>query len=79
MSELLRIKAQLSDQEAKWRKAYETVVRENELLRTRGGEALLAAQWRERYEVCVSQMRDLRLKLVFEWMYVCIGMPLKFE
>ena len=54
MSELLRIKVQLSDQEAKWRKAYETVVRENELLRTRGGEALLAAQWRERYEVCVS-------------------------
>ena len=26
-------------------------MKENELLRTRGGEAILALQWRERYEV----------------------------
>ena len=45
------MKASLAEQEAKWRKAFEKVVKENELLRTRGGEAMLAAQWRERYEV----------------------------
>ena len=45
------MKAQLSEQETKWRKAYEKVVKENELLRTRGGETVLAVQWRERYEV----------------------------
>ena len=50
-SELQRLKSQLSELELKWRKAYEKVVKENELLRTRGGEAMLAVQWRERYEV----------------------------
>ena len=50
-SEFQRLRLQLSEQEVKWRKAYENIVKENELLRTRGGEAILALQWRERYEV----------------------------
>jgi hypothetical protein len=51
------LKAQLSEQETKWRKAYEKVVKENELLRTRGGETVLAVQWRERYEVRALKIR----------------------
>lgn len=50
-SEFQRLRLQLGEQETKWRKAYENIVKENELLRTRGGEAILALQWRERYEV----------------------------
>lgn len=57
------MKRQLSDQEAKWRQAYEKIVKENELLRTRGSEAMLAAQWRERYEACIREKDDLSEKL----------------
>ena len=61
--ELQRLKGQLTEQEAKWRAAYEKVVKENELLRTRGGEAVLATQWRERYEACQREKDDLAEKL----------------
>lgn len=61
--ELARIKTQLGDQDAKWRQAYEKVVKENELLKTRGSEAILAAQWRERYEACQRDKDDLAEKL----------------
>ena len=61
--ELHRLKAQLTEQESKWRQAYEKVVKENELLRTRGGEAMLATQWRERYEACQREKDDLVEKL----------------
>jgi len=63
MDELQRMKRQLTDQEAKWRQVYEKVVKENELLRTRGSEAMLAAQWRERYEACIRERDDLSEKL----------------
>ena len=63
ISELKRVKAALSEQEGKWKAAYEKVVRENELLKARGGEALLAVQWRERYENCVRERNDLSEKL----------------
>jgi hypothetical protein len=63
------LKAQLSEQETKWRKAYEKVVKENELLRTRGGETVLAVQWRERYEV-----RALRV-CVYSGTEFCIVSP----
>ena len=63
MDELARIKNQLGDQDAKWRQAYEKVVKENELLKTRGSEAILAAQWRERYEACLRDKDDLAEKL----------------
>lgn len=46
--ELQRMKKELSDQEVKWRQAYEKIIKENELLRTKGGEAMVALQWRER-------------------------------
>jgi hypothetical protein len=63
MDELQRLKHQLSEQDAKWRQAYEKVVKENELLRTRGGEAVLATQWRERYESVLREKDDLAEKL----------------
>jgi hypothetical protein len=63
IDELHRLKAQLTEQESKWRQAYEKVVKENELLRTRGGEAMLATQWRERYEACQREKDDLAEKL----------------
>ena len=51
------------DTEAKWRVAYETVVRENEQLRNRGGDMLLANQWRERYDGLLRERDDLVDKL----------------
>ena len=59
MDERQRMKSQLAEQELKWRQAYEKVIKENEILRTRGGEAVLATQWRERYEVCLKEKEDL--------------------
>jgi hypothetical protein len=62
-----RLQSQLSSIEAKWKLAYEKLVRENESLRLSGGEALLAAQWRERYETTSKEKYDLQEKLkVFE-------------
>ena len=63
LDELQRMKKQIADQDTKWRQAYEKVVKENELLRTRGSEAILAAQWRERYEACIRERDDLSEKL----------------
>jgi hypothetical protein len=51
------------DSEAKWRSAYEKVVRENEQLRNRGGDVMLANQWRERYDGLVRERDDLLEKL----------------
>lgn len=68
-SEFHRLKAQLSEQETKWRKAYEKVVKENELLRTRGGETVLAVQWRERYEVRVRVRVRVRVLEVHVYVY----------
>jgi hypothetical protein len=53
----------LGDQDVKWRQAYEKVVKENEILRARGGEAILATQWRERYENSQREKDELAEKL----------------
>jgi hypothetical protein len=50
-------------EEDKWKAAYEKVTRENEVLRSQSGEALLANQWRERYEACLREKESLNEKL----------------
>lgn len=61
--EVSRLRATLAEQEAKWRQSYETIARENEVLRSKGGESLLATQWRGRYEACMKEKEELAEKL----------------
>ena len=61
--EINRLQSFLNEQELKWKTAYEKVVKENEILRNRGTEALLATQWRERYETCLKERDELSEKL----------------
>ena len=61
--EIQRLQVMLSEQDAKWKSAYEKVVKENELLRNRGSETLLATQWRERYESCMKERDEINEKL----------------
>ena len=55
-----RLTAQLASIESKWKLAYEKVVRDNEVMRHGGSEAMLAAQWRDRYEQTVKEKYDLQ-------------------
>lgn len=61
--ELSRLRASLAEQEAKWRQSFEAIARENEILRSKGGESLLATQWRGRYEACMKEKEELAEKL----------------
>lgn len=61
--ELRKYKAQLQDQESKWRTAFERAMKENEQLRTRGSEALIIAQLREQYESCLREKNELQEKV----------------
>ncbi len=61
--EIHRLKAQLEEQEARWRAACEKIAKENETLRNVGGEAVLATQWRVRYESCLREKEDLSERL----------------
>jgi hypothetical protein len=63
LDELNRMKLQLKEQEIKWRNAYEKVVKDNELIISRGSDAILATQWRERYENCMRDKNQLVEKL----------------
>jgi hypothetical protein len=63
VDELTRLKDSVKEQEAQWRSSYEKVNRENEALRSKGGEALVATQWRGRYEACMREKEDLAEKL----------------
>lgn len=47
----------------KWVKAYESLSRENEQLRTQSGDTLLIKKWQERYEECLKEKEDLLAKL----------------
>ena len=58
-----RLAAQLASIESKWKLAYEKVVRDNELMRHGGSEAMLAAQWRDRYEQVTKEKYDLQERL----------------
>jgi len=61
--EIQRMKTAYSEQESLWRLSYDKVLKENEVLRTKGGETLLAMQWRNRYESCLKEKDDLVEKL----------------
>ena len=56
-------KYQSQEQENKWKLAFEKVVKENEQLRTRAGDAILVAQLRERYESCLKEKNELQEKI----------------
>ena len=47
----------------KWKSAYEKAVKDNEQLKTRGGDVLILAQWKERYETCLAEKEELSEKL----------------
>lgn len=61
--ELETLKHELTEQETHWKSAYETLLAENNALKSSGAEALLAAQWRQRYESCHREKDDLETKL----------------
>jgi hypothetical protein len=58
-----QIPAEAQEELNKWKTAYEKVVRENEQLRTRGGDALVLQQWKQRYEECLQQKEELQEKV----------------
>lgn len=61
--QLETLKRELAEQESHWKSAYETILAENNALKSSGAEALLAAQWRQRYEACNREKDDLSTKL----------------
>ena len=52
------LKAQLTEQEAKWKEEYNTLMEENAKLKKQGEDALQAAQWQERYEAAMKEKDD---------------------
>lgn len=58
-----RMRAEMSQQEAQWKEAYDLLLVENKKLKSSGSEALLASQWRQRYETCQKEKEELELKL----------------
>merc|ERR1719362_2380085 len=53
------LREQMTNQETRWKEAYDSLMAENESLRSFRGEALLATQWRTRYETCLSEKKKL--------------------
>ena len=62
-SSIDRLKAELVAQEAEWKQSYETLLKENQALKSAGSEAMLASQWRHRYEQALKEKEDLKTKL----------------
>eukprot|EP00624_Nannochloropsis_granulata_P005424 evm.model.NODE_38439_length_6783_cov_11.629515.2 len=52
------LKAELNEQEGKWRTQYQQLQKEKEALEGAGAETALAAQWRKRYEGLVKQQQQ---------------------
>lgn len=65
-AQLERLKAEMAEQEAQWKEAYDMILAENNALKSSGSEALLAAQWRQRYETCLSEKEDIETRLQME-------------
>ena len=63
---LENLRAEMSEQEAHWKQAYDTLLAENSALKSSGAEALLAAQWRQRYEVILKEKETLETNLQME-------------
>ena len=64
--QLIRLRADMADQEVQWKQAYDQLLTENNSLRSSGSEALLAAQWRQRYETTLSEKDNLESLLEME-------------
>ena len=58
-----QLRRELAAQEAHWKEAYDTLLAENNSLKSAGSEALLASQWRQRYEQCLQEKEELKSKL----------------
>lgn len=54
-AQLASLRAEMAEQEARWKDSYDLLFSENEKLKSSGAEALLAAQWRHRYESCLNE------------------------
>ena len=54
-AQLTALRAEMSEQESRWKESYDLLLAENEKLKSSGAEALLAAQWRHRYESCLTE------------------------
>ena len=61
--QLDRLRAEMAEQEAQWKEAYDVLLAENNALKSSGSEALLAAQWRQRYETCMTEKESLKAQL----------------
>mmetsp|Transcript_35537 Transcript_35537/g.64036 ORF Transcript_35537/g.64036 Transcript_35537/m.64036 type:complete len:487 (-) Transcript_35537:224-1684(-) len=55
---LTALRAEMAEQESRWKESYDLLLAENEKLKSSGAEALLAAQWRHRYEACLKEKDD---------------------
>mmetsp|Transcript_2044 Transcript_2044/g.2302 ORF Transcript_2044/g.2302 Transcript_2044/m.2302 type:complete len:342 (-) Transcript_2044:564-1589(-) len=64
--QLSLLKAEMAEQEAHWKSAYDVLLAENNQLKSSGSEALLAAQWRQRYESCLTEKEKLETALDLE-------------
>eukprot|EP00522_Entomoneis_paludosa_P018019 CAMPEP_0172442516 /NCGR_PEP_ID=MMETSP1065-20121228/2927_1 /TAXON_ID=265537 /ORGANISM="Amphiprora paludosa, Strain CCMP125" /LENGTH=467 /DNA_ID=CAMNT_0013192395 /DNA_START=126 /DNA_END=1526 /DNA_ORIENTATION=+ len=58
-----QLRKELASQEAYWKDAYETLLSENNALKSAGSEALLASQWRQRYEQSQQEKENLQMQL----------------
>eukprot|EP00977_Amphora_coffeiformis_P005490 scaffold1168_cov167-Amphora_coffeaeformis.AAC.23 len=58
-----QLRRELAAHEAHWKEAYDTLLAENNSLKSAGSDALLASQWRQRYEQCVQEKEELKSRL----------------
>lgn len=64
--QLRALRAETAEQEAQWKEAYDTLLAENNALKSTGSEALLAAQWRQRFETCLLEKEKAENALEME-------------
>jgi len=62
-AKLIMLKAQITEQEAKWKVEYDALMEENAKLKKQGEDALQAAQWQERYETAVKEKDEAMAKI----------------
>lgn len=65
-AQLAFLRAEMAEQEARWKESYDLLMAENEKLKSSGAEALLAAQWRHRYESCLKEKESALTSLGME-------------
>ena len=65
-SEVNRLRAEMAEQEAQWKEAYDVLMAENNVLKSSGSEAMLASQWRQRYDTVLKEKEDVENKLKME-------------